>query len=146
MALDLGKSTFSHKSSKADTTDKKLYSALYNKGRFTIPDASYHGLSMISNLPNSSQIKKLIGMLNSQYGIKRCPNNIVGVQQSIKVRIIQSLTHLVNQISKESTSIPETFRIKIIGDRTLHEDSTLYILLVLGDMMILYRTVDIIHY
>ena len=58
-------------------------------------------------------------MLNSQYGIKRCSNNIVGVQQSIKVRIIQSLTHLVNEISKESTSIPETFRIKIIGDRTL---------------------------
>ena len=117
VTLDLAKGTFSYKSGKADTTDEKLYSALYIKDKFTISNAAYHELSIVSNLPNLSQIKKLTGVLNSQYGIKRCPNNI-GVQQGIKVRIIQCLTHFVKQASEQGMSIPETFRIKITGDGT----------------------------
>ena len=73
---------------------------------------------MISDLPGSSQIKKLTGVLNSQYDIKKCPNSIIGVQQSIKLRIVQCLTHFVKQASTKALSIPETFRIKITGDGT----------------------------
>lgn len=118
MALDLAKGTFSYKSSKADTTDEKSYSALYIMDKFTISNAAYHELSMVSDLPSSSQIKKLTGVLNSQYGIKRCPNNIIGVQQGIKARIIQRLTQFIKQASEQGICIPETFRIKITGDGT----------------------------
>ena len=118
VALDLAKDTFNYESSKADTTDKKLYSALYIKDKFTISNAAYHELTMVSNLPNLSQIKKATGVLNLQYGIRRCPNNIIGVQQGIKVRIIQRLTCFVKQASEKGISIPETFRIKITGNGT----------------------------
>ena len=37
---------------------------------------------------------------------------------SLKVRIIQRLTHFVKQTSEQGISIPETFRIKITGDGT----------------------------
>ena len=118
VTLDLTKVTFSYKSRKADTTDEKLYSALYIKDNCTISNAAYHELSIVSNLPSLSQIKKLTGVLNLQHGIKRCPNNIIGVQQGIKIRIIQHLTHFVKQASEQGMSIPETFRIKITVDGT----------------------------
>ena len=73
---------------------------------------------MISDLPGSSQIKKLMGVLNLQYDIKKCPNGIIGIQQSIKLRIVQCLTHFIKQTSTKALSIPETFRIKITVDRT----------------------------
>ena len=73
---------------------------------------------MISDLPGLSQIKKLTGVLNLQYDIKKCPNGIIDIQQSIKLRIVQCLTHFVKQASTKALSIPETFRIKITDDRT----------------------------
>ena len=43
---------------------------------------------------------------------------IIGVQQSIHLRIVQYLTHFVKQASTKALSISETFRIKITVDRT----------------------------
>ena len=120
LTLDIAKGTFtnSYKGLETSTTDEQLHSALYVKDKFTISNEAYHELSMISDLPSSSQVKKLTGVLNSQYDIKKCPNGIIGVQQSIKLRIIQRLTHFVKQASTEALSTPETFRIKITGDGT----------------------------
>ena len=43
---------------------------------------------------------------------------IIGVQQSIHLRIVQCLTHFVKQASTKALSIPETIRTKITVDRT----------------------------
>ena len=71
---------------------------------------------MMSDLPSSSQIKKLTVSLNSQCDIQNCPNGIIGVQQSIKARITQQLTHLVQKATKEGISVPTTIRIRLTGD------------------------------
>ena len=99
LTLDIAKGTFtnSYKGLETSTTDEQLHSALYVKDKFTISNEAYHELSIISDLPNSSQVKKLTGVLNSQYDINKCPNGIIGVQQSIKLRIVQRLTHFVKQ-------------------------------------------------
>ena len=76
---------------------------------------------MISDLPGSSQIKKLTGMLNLQYDIKKCPNGINDNRCSAKYtpkNCVQCLTHFVKQASTKALSIPETFRIKITVNRT----------------------------
>ena len=57
-----------------------MHSTLYVKDKYSIADAGYHELSMLSDLPSSSQIKKLKHKLNSRYNIKKAPGNIIGVQ------------------------------------------------------------------
>ena len=51
--------------------DNSVHSTLYVKDRYAISDHSYHELSMLSDLPSSSKIKKLKSELNSQYDIKK---------------------------------------------------------------------------
>ena len=45
--------------------DNALQSTLYVKDRYAISDHSYHELSMLSDLPSSSKIKKLKSQMNS---------------------------------------------------------------------------------
>ena len=121
MTLDIAKGTFSYKSLETNTTYEQLHSALYVKDKFTISNEVYHELSMISDLPGSSQIKKLTGVLNLQYDIKKCPNGINDNRCSAKYtpkNCVQCLTHFVKQASTKALSIPETFRIKITVNRT----------------------------
>jgi len=73
---------------------------------------------MSSDLPSSYQIKKLTKTLNSTFNIRSCPNGIMGVQQSIKSRIIQCLTAFVQRTSKEGVMISDTINIKLTGDGT----------------------------
>lgn len=72
----------------------------------------------MSDLPSSSQIKKLTVSLNSQCAIRNCPNEVIGVQQSIRARIVQRLTQFVQKANKEGMAIPTTIRIKLTGDGT----------------------------
>lgn len=118
VTVDITKGTFGYKPFQTNTTNKTLHSALYIKDKFTISYEAYHELSMISDLPSSTRIKKLAGTLNSHYDIRKCPNGIIGVQQSIKARIIQRITNFVEQASTEGISIPDKIRIKITGDGT----------------------------
>ena len=91
---------------------------MYIKDKFSISNEAYHELSVTSDLPSSSQIKKLTISLNSQWDIHNCPNEIVGVQQSIRARIVQRLTQFVRKGNKEGMAIPTTIRIKLTGDGT----------------------------
>ena len=61
--------------------------SLYVKDKFAVYFEAYHELSMLFNLPSSSQVRTLATSLNSQFKIKNCPNNITRVQQSIKLNI-----------------------------------------------------------
>lgn len=58
-------------------TDDKLHTSPYVKDRFAVSHEVCYELSMISNLPNLSKVKKLT---KSQFCISNCPNNITGVQ------------------------------------------------------------------
>jgi len=94
--------------------DNTLQSTLYVKDRYTISDHSYPELSMLSNLPSSSKIKKLKSQMNSQYDIKKVRGNIVGVQQSLKSRLHLCLKSIVDNTEPEN--MPSCFRIKLTGD------------------------------
>ena len=48
-----------------------MLSTLYVKNKYSIVDASYHELSMLSDPSSSSHIKKLRHELNSRYNIKK---------------------------------------------------------------------------
>ena len=82
-----------HHSIKGDS----VRSVLYIKERFSVSNEAFHELSMVSNLPNSSQIKSLTRTLNDDFNIRSTPNGVVGVQQSLRERIIVRLTHLIEQ-------------------------------------------------
>ena len=56
---------------------------------------------MMSDFPSLSQIKKLTVLLNSQCNIQSCPNEIIGIQQSLGARIMQHLTQFVQKAKKK---------------------------------------------
>ena len=93
-------------------------SALYVKDKFCISNQAYHELSMLSDLPTSSQVKKLTKTLNSEYEITTSPNNTIGVQQSLKGRIIYRLTELIKQYQQLGKQLPSTVKVKLMGDGT----------------------------
>ena len=95
-----------------------VHSSLYVKDKFGVSNEAYHELSMLSDLPSISKVKRLSKSLNSQFGISATPNNIIGVQQSVKARILQRLTILVSKNVKEGINTPSTIRIKLTGDGT----------------------------
>ena len=78
-----------------------MCSVLYIKDKFSVSNEAFHELSMISNLPNSSQIKSLTRILNEDFNIHSTPNGVVGVQQSLRERIMIRLTHLIDKASEQ---------------------------------------------
>ena len=97
---------------------EKLRSSLYVKDKFGVSFEAFHELSMLSDLPSSSQVRKLTTSLNSQFNIKNTPNNITGVQQSIKERIEHRIKYLIQQNSLVGKPTLSTIRIKLTGDGT----------------------------
>ena len=85
--------------------------------KFSVSNEAFHELSMVSNLPNSSQINSLTCTLNEDFSICSTPNGVVGVQQSLWERLMVRLTHL-NDKSSEQGDVPNTIRIKLTGDGT----------------------------
>jgi len=65
------------------------------------------------DLPRSCQIKALANLLNSQFEIRDSPNGVIGVQQSLKDRVL-----LRYQPSQKTYSKKKKIRIKITGDNT----------------------------
>ena len=93
-----------------------MHSTLYVKDKYSIADAGYHELSMLSDLPSSSQIKKLKYELNSRYNIKKAPGNIIGVQQSFRERLLPFLNNIIQ--NPPEGIVPSCFHIKLTGDGT----------------------------
>lgn len=114
--LDLSTGSFESKSDNKLSGD--MHTALYLKDKLAISNAGYHELSMISNLPSSSQIHKCTKQLNAQYEIQNAPSGIVGVQQSLKAQLQFVLTCMVNNAELNGTQFPDTIRVKLTGDGT----------------------------
>lgn len=93
--------------SEPTTVEKEnMCSVLYVKDKFSVSNKAFHELSMLSNLPSSSKVKNLTRTLNSQLDIRSAPNGIVGVQQSLRARIMLWLTQLVE--NSKGVEIPST--------------------------------------
>ena len=121
--LDIASGTFSASSSSSMDLDDKIKFALYVKDKFCLSDESYHELTLITNdLPRMYKIKKLSMELNSKQTISPAPGNILGVQQSIRERLLVRLRHLrsdstsgfFNRYHNHSNQL----RIKLSGDGT----------------------------
>ena len=56
-----------------------IHTSLYVKDKFGVSNEAYHELSMLSDLPSISKVKKLLKSLNSQFGISVTPNKIIGI-------------------------------------------------------------------
>ena len=120
--VDMASGTFSSidaahaHSAKSDS----VHSVLYIKDKFSVSNEAFHELSMVSNLPSSSQIKSLTHKLNDAFNIRSTPNGVVGVQQSLRERVIVRLTHLIDKALEQESpeSVPSRIRIKLTGDGT----------------------------
>ena len=96
----------------------KVHSALFVKDKYSISDQAFHEISMITpGLPSCSTVKKLALSMNSEFEISPCPNEIIGVQQSLRVRIAYRIKSLLEK-TKENADLPNTIRIKLTGDGT----------------------------
>ena len=115
--IDVASGAYSQMDIPTSSTKDDTRSVLYIKDRFSISNEAFHELSMVSNLPNSSKIKTLTRTLNSEFEIRSAPNGIVGVQQSVRARIMVRLTQLIDKAPNPS-DVPSTIRIKLTGDGT----------------------------
>ena len=66
-----------------DSDEDRLCAVTLVKDKFTISDAAYHELSMVSNLPNFYKVKKATEMLNKEFDIKAAPNSITQVYSKV---------------------------------------------------------------
>ena len=114
--LNIDTGTYSKKEQESSSANP--HSALYVKDKYCISNEAFHELSMLSNLPNSSQVKKLAHTLNSHYDVCSSPNGVVGVQQSLRKRITVRVTRLIKECSEENREISSTIRVKLTGDGT----------------------------
>ena len=96
----------------------KLHTSLLVKDKYAVSNQAYHELSIMSDLPSFSQIRKLTKSMNAMMEITSCPNNICGVQQSIRERILQCLTYFIHRNNDDGINTPDTIRIKMTGDGT----------------------------
>ena len=90
MIIDVRKGTFTPKLEHSEPSS--AHSTLYVKDKYAISNEAYYQLNVLSDLPLSHAVKKLSKSLNSEFAIQRCPNGVTGVQQSIKMRLVQHLT------------------------------------------------------
>jgi len=112
--LDLSTGKFTAKL--VDNKEEDIYPVLYVKDKLAISDNGYHELSMVSDLPSSSKVKKLKHELNAHYQIKNGPNDIKGVHQSLKSRLLPRLTNIINNTPADS--LLTQFCVKLTGDGT----------------------------
>ena len=96
----------------------KVPKALLIKDKCAISNNAFHELSMVSDLPSSNQVKRFACELNKTFSICPSPNEIVGVQQSLRERLSIRLTELIKKFEAETKPVPTTFRVKLTGDGT----------------------------
>lgn len=70
---------------------------------------------MASNLPSSKRVKNFTSTLNSTFEIKGAPNGVIGVQQSLRSRLIFHVSQLAKQYEAAGKSLPSTLRVKLTG-------------------------------
>ena len=107
-------------SEKENIDPDTLHKVLYAKERFSISNEAYHELSMLdSALPRSWKLKAEVKEMNKRWKISPTPGSTVGVQQSLKQRLIDRLKHLQSIASDDSGfKLNSTVGVKLTGDGT----------------------------
>jgi len=108
-----GKNIILTKTSVAESD--KLHTSLLVKDKYAVSNEAYHELSIMSDLPS---FRKWTKSMDAMMEITSCPNNICGVQQSIRERILQCLTYFIHRNNDDGTNTPDIIRIKMTGDGT----------------------------
>ena len=96
----------------------KVHSSLYIEDKYSISNDAYHEMSMLSNLPSLSEVRKLTKSLDSTFPISNPPNNIIGAQTSLRARISYRLEYFINRNKEEGKATPQMIRIKLTADVT----------------------------
>jgi hypothetical protein len=110
--IDLEKGTFTRKQCNAMTDDDLTHFALYCKDRFSLSDATYREISQLTkDLLRLYKLKELTKDMNSQFEIVPSPSGTIGVQQSLKARLLVRLGAL-------NLKDGEIIQIKLTGDGT----------------------------
>ena len=112
--LDLDTSIYRPKPTENYNSDNdRLHSIALVKDKFTISNAAYHELSVVSDLPNLNQVKSLTQSLNNEFDIKGAPNGITGVQQSLAACVEARVRNVIMK-----TPDIQKIRVKLTGDGT----------------------------
>jgi len=104
--LDISTGKFCDKENLTTSLDDRAHSLLYVKDKSSISNKAFHELASIvpALLPKCGQVKKNSHTLNSEIAIKRTPNNIMEVQQSLRLRLTSKL---VEQAPRDGKDFPE---------------------------------------
>ena len=94
----------------------EVHSSLYIKDKFSISNDAYHEISMLSNLPSLTEVRKLTQLMNSKFPISSPPN--IGAQTSLRARLLYRIECLINRNKKDHISTPQIIRIKLTADGT----------------------------
>lgn len=109
--LDISTGSFSNKENQVSDPASKVYSTLYVKDKYSISDQALHELSaIVPDMPRSYQVKRVTREINSEFKITQAPNGVLGVQQSLRARVTDRLTCLVQKAAKYGKDIPSTLR------------------------------------
>ena len=93
---------------------------IYVKDRYNVSGSAYHEMAKLCReMPRHYKLQKRIAELNFLWNISPTPNGVVGVQQSLKDRLVVRLNHLIESTpSSASFKVNKSIRVKLSGDGT----------------------------
>ena len=93
---------------------------LYIKDRYSISGAAYHEMAKLcSEMPRHHKLKAKIAHLNELWDIRPTPNGVMGVQQSLEVRLQKRIKHLESTTPSDAPfKKDKVVRVKLSGDGT----------------------------
>ena len=112
--LNVEEGTFSKVKSHTTLSEKdRICMALYIKDKFSLSDEAYREMSFLtSDIPRLYKVKDVAKGLNSKFEVLPAPEGVIGVQQSLRSRLMIRLRSL------PSLERNQTIQIKLSGDGT----------------------------
>ena len=95
------------------TENDRVRIALYIKDKFSLSDEAYREMSFLTrDIPRLYKVKEVAKDLNSKFAVLPAPEGVIGVQQSLRSRLMVRLRSL------PSMERNQTIQIKLSGDGT----------------------------
>ena len=111
-----GKPVIKCKEANKESEDSLLRKNLYIKDKYNISNEAYHKLAMTNpEIPSSYRLLKTVKEINSESIIRSTTGKAIGVQQSLKERLMKRLHHLLKVNPNFQQSV---IQVKITGDGT----------------------------
>ena len=111
-----GKPVIKSKEANKESEDSLLRKNLYIKDKYNISNEAYHELAMTNpEIPSSYRLLKTVKEINSESIIRSTTGKAIGIQQSLKERLMKRLHHLLKVNPNFQQSV---IQVKITGDGT----------------------------